>query len=201
MILSVDLATKQSAHMVRTRSGEVLRQGDSRSKSAFGYLREVARDAAEFEVEIVGIEDIPYGISSQAQTKAPARLQGVAMVLLHHFLERMVFINPSTWQYTFEGVARAPKGMKGAEAEKYRYDSARAHALRLGYEPPDLVGQFTQEKLLHEGEKARILKKDTNPLLKTETDYIDAFLMGEWIASFPTFEELCASKGVQLPLI
>lgn len=138
------------------------------------------------------VEDVPYGISNQAMVKPVLRLQG----MLIHALEdtEFYFINPSTWQKDYPGVARSPKGMTKAEGAKARIDAARIEAHSLGYHAPDLVQQWIDE---HPDEKP--LKKYTNPLEKAMTDYVDAFLMNDWLQRH--VHEYKTLTGVQAPMI
>lgn len=193
MILTVDLASKFSAVAVRERGCEVHHQFDSAGKSSFKFCAEVGRAAIDYEVELVIIEDVPYGISSQAMTKPVTRLQGVLMACLNKNLDKTFFLNPSTWQKRFPGVGVAPRGLTKTQKDAFRIEAARAHAARLGYTPPDLVAEYIAS--LTEGTK--VLKKNTNPLEKSMTDYIDAFLMTDWVFSFDTLEEVRGLVGVQ----
>lgn len=195
--LLVDLASIYSAYCVQDERGEVLEEGDSGGLSAFQFAALLARVAIRHDVSLVLVEDVPYGISNQGQVKAPLRFQGVVMLACHKHVDRMAFVNPATWQNAYEGVARAPKGMKGKQAERYRIEAAARHAKNFGYEPPNLVQQYLDT--LPEG--TRILKKNTDPLEKQMTDYVDAFLMGRWVRRFETYDELLAASGVQPPMI
>ena len=167
-ILTVDLAAKFSAVMVRGEGGEVHRQFDSLDKTSFEFIDLIVATIIKFDPEWIIIEDVPYGISGQGQVKNILRLQGVLIHALRDYLDRVLFVNPSTWQNLFRGVAR------GKSEE--RVEAARLHAERLGYFPPDLVQAHIDS--LPDGK--RVLKKNTNPLAKVMTDYIDAFLMSEW---------------------
>jgi len=193
MILTVDLAAKFSAALVRDRdSGEVHRQFDSMNKSHFGFAAEIGRIAREDEIEMVVIEDVPYNPKyTQAMVKPVLKFQGVMIAVLHPVLEKVAFLDPSAWMRMFPGVQRAPKGLTKAESDKYRIEQARQHAANLGYEPPDLVQQYIDS--LPEGKK--ILKKDTAPLEKAMTDYVSAFLMSEFVRSMSP-EQFRSLQGV-----
>lgn len=179
MILTVDLASKFSAAMVSDNAGEVHREWDSRGMTHFQFARTLADAFRDFNIVIALIEDLPYGISSQAMTKPVTRFQGAIMLALEDYLDRVYFVNPSTWQSAYEGVARLPKGMKlsKTEAAKFRINAASVHAEKRGYLPPNLVQTFIDAQ----PEGTRILKKHTDPLVKNMTDYVDAFLMGDWV--------------------
>ncbi len=191
MIQTVDLAARFSACIVRDRDGEVHHQFDSRNKSHFEFASEVGRWARNPEVELVVIEDVPYGISSQAMVKPVLKYQGVLIAVLHPVLDKVMFLAPATWMRAFPGVQRAPKGLSKLEADKYRIEQARLYAADLGYQPPDLVQEYIDT--LPEG--TRVLRKHTNPLEKSMTDYVSAFLMNEFTSRF-TKEDFSALQGV-----
>lgn len=176
MIQVVDLASRFSAGQLRGIDGEVLDQFDSRGKTPFAFAAEIARNARRDDCELTLIEDLPYGISSQAQTKPVTRFQGVIMAYSHPVLDNVLWLNPSTWMGMFPGVQRAPKGMSKSAGDKHRIEVARAYAEERGYAPPDLVAEYAAS--LPEGTK--VLVKHTAPLAKSMTDYVSAFLIGEW---------------------
>lgn len=194
-ILTVDLASKFTAAMLRSDDGEVHRQFDSRGKSSFQLAREV--ESLADEADLILIEDVPYGISSQAMTKPVLRLQGVLIRELEKQLHKVYFLNPSTWQKAYPGVATAPKGLTKTAKDAYRIEAARAHAERLGYTAPDLVAEYIAS--VPEGTK--ILKKHTNPLEKVMTDYVDAFLMNDWAHGIGNLSAFSNLAGVQPPNI
>lgn len=192
MILTVDLAAKFSAALEREReSGEVHHQFDSMGKTHFEFAAEVGRIARRDDVEQVVIEDVPYGISSQAMVKPVLKYQGVMLAVMHPVLHKVSFLAPATWMAMFPGVQRAPKGLTKSQADAYRIEQAAAHAARLGYNPPDLVQAYIDAQ--HEDKK--ILKKDTAPLEKAKTDYVSAFLMSEFVRSM-TVEQFVSRQGV-----
>lgn len=191
MIQTVDLASRFSAVVLRSRDGEIHRQFDSRNKTHFEFAAEVGRINALPEVELTVVEDVPYGISSQAMVKPVLKFQGVIMTMCHRDLDKVLFCAPATWMKDFPGVQRAPKGLSKSEADKYRIEQARLHAAHLGYSPPDLVQEYLDS--LPEGTKA--LKKHTNPLEKSMTDYVSSFLMNHFVTS-RTEEEFRGLQGV-----
>lgn len=191
MIQTVDLASRFSACIIRSRDGEVHGQFDSRGKSPFEFAAECARWARKPEVELVVIEDVPYGISSQAMVKPVLKYQGVFIAVLHPVLEKVYFCVPSTWMKVFPGVQRAPKGLTKAASDQYRIEQALQHAAELGYHPPNLVQEYIDS--LPEGTK--VLKKHTAPLEKSMTDYVSAFLMNEFARRFSK-EDFAALQGV-----
>lgn len=170
MRLTLDLAAKYSAATVLDLSGQVKYQFDSFKKSAIDFAEEVADTAAEFEVSHVLIEDVPYGIRGQAQVKPVLRLQGVLIKALADvdYLERSRFVDPSRWQRCtdprFEGVWRG--GVEGAATA----------AQRFGYSPPDLLEIHANEI----PDKGPERTKARNILKKLNSDYNDAFLIGQW---------------------
>jgi hypothetical protein len=193
-VLTVDLASKFSAVNVRDSQRGVLCEFDSSGKSAFEFAVAIAKAAEEFQPDLILIEDVPYGISSQAMVKPVLRLQGVLLLALHRWVSKTLFVNPSTWQKEYPGVARAPKGLSKAQAEASRIEAARVAAAERGYAPPDLVAAYVAS--LPDG--AKVLKKHTNPLVKQMTDYVDAFLMADWAINLGSFEAVASQpSGVQ----
>lgn len=182
----MDLAAKFSAMMVTERSGgvpAVITEDDSLNHSSFEVVARIKELAAD--CDLVVIEDVPYGISSQAQVKPVLRLQGMVIGALADKLTQVVFVNPSTWQKHYPGVSRGPSGD--------RVEAARQHAAHLNYSPPDLVQRYVDS--LPEGTK--VLKKHTNPLAKVMTDYIDAYLMADWAHQYEDINALLEESGVQ----
>ena len=193
-VLSVDLAAQFSAAVLRGAGGEVLHQFDSRNKPSLRFCQEVA--AAATGADIVVIEDVPYGISNQNMIKPALRLQGAlcAYLTARDALDCTVFMSPNVWMKDFPGVSHSTtKGLSKAASDQERIDTAAFHALQAGYTPPDLVGAWEAE-CREVGRK--ILKKDTNPLRKSETDYVSAWLMSEFTRRF-TLTELRVMPGVQ----
>lgn len=191
VILSVDLAAKLSAVVKRGHGGEVLAQFDSRNKNPLAFCAEVAKAAVDSDLVIV--EDVPYGVSSQAMVKPVLRLQGalIAFLSAHEAASKTLFMSPSVWMAEFPGVQHAPRGLNKSAADKYRIEQAALHAKDAGYEPPDLVAEYVSS--LPEG--ARVLKKNTNILEKNMTDYVSAFLMSEF-TRMKTMAELLDYKSV-----
>lgn len=195
--LTVDLASKFSAVVVRDEAGQVRWQWDSMGKSAKVFANSIARAVHKMESEghtvHVLVEDVPYGISNQAMVKPVLRLQG--MVILAMDDSEFYFINPATWQRDYPGVARAPKEIKSKSAkDAYRAGAAAKHALDLGYSPPNLVAKWQAEN-----PDTKPLKKYTNPLEKNMTDYVDAFLINDWLVRH--LDDYKTISGVQPPLI
>lgn len=179
--LCVDLAAKFSAAMVVDGS-EVLTQFDSRGLSAFDLWKKIRHVADEYEVDFIGVEDVP--IAAKWQVERAFRLQGIGFAICWPYLERLILIQPNAWQKHWPGTGSVPKAVK-AELPKSKWDAWREEnmrlaALSLGYEPPDLVGQFAAAKRLAEGEKVRILVKDTKILAKSMTDYVAARLISDF---------------------
>lgn len=192
MILVVDLAAKYSALVLRDEvSGEVYYQTDSINKTHLEFADEIQQLGNPSDVSLIVFEDVPYGISSQAMVKPVLRYQGVMIDVLRDHLDKVFFMSPSRWMSDFPGVQRAPKGMSKKDSDVYRIEQAAKHALALGYEPPNLVQQYIDAQ----PEGARILKKHTNPLEKSMTDYVSAFLMSEFIRRRPK-EDFVMLQGV-----
>ena len=194
MILSVDLAAKFSAILLLDDDGKVLWQGDSRDMSVFAFCDKIATLGNRPEVSLIVIEDVPYGTSNPT-TKSVFRIQGALINALRLVLDKVVFVNPTTWQKEFDGLRRAPKGMTGAQGAAYRVEAARVAAEVNGYQPPNLVQAYIDA--LPEGTK--VLKKHTSPLAKVQTDYVDAFLIAFWARSH--LADIRTLSGVQEPLI
>jgi hypothetical protein len=192
MLITVDLASKFSAVMVRSTWGEVICQFDSSGMTAFEFVDKILAAVLKYKPELILVEDVPYGISSQAQTKPVTRLQGILILALRQHLDKVYFLNPSTWQKKYPGVGTAPRTIPKKDRDAYRIEAARAHAEGLGYTPPDLVAQYVAS--LPEG--TRVLKKNTNPLAKSMTDYVDAFLMTDWAYGLG-LKEVTKQTGVQ----
>lgn len=194
--LTVDLASKFTAAMVTDEAGVVHREWDSRDLSHFAFSESLRQAVVQYDPAHVLIEDVPYSNKfTQAMTKAVTRFQGIIIRDLADHLDRVRFINPSTWQKDYPGVGSAPKGLKGAAAEKSRIEAAAAAARDRGYTPPDLVALFTEAQ----APGTRILKKHTASLTKNMTDYVDAFLMSDWLRNHQS--ELDGISGVQPVMI
>lgn len=193
--LVVDLASKMSAAMVRdVQTGEVLREFNSLNKSAFKFVAECRNCFDDFDLEAAIYEDVPYGISSQAMVKPVLRLQGVVILANNKNLDRVFWLNPSTWQKDYPGVGIGPRGMTKAQKDAARIEAARLAAQNLGYTAPDLVQEYIDG--LPEGTK--VLKKNTAHLTKAMTDHVDAFLMTDWLKNHPNFRDIA---GVQATFI
>ena len=196
MYLTVDLASKFSAAVLRDETGKVRWQGDSSGLSAEQWVDRITDVADTVTQQALPfsmlVEDVPYSISNQAMVKPVLRLQGMLIYAMQAI--PFHFINPSTWQKEFEGVGRAPKGMSKTEGAKYRIDKAAQYARELGYEAPDLVANWQEEN-----PDLKPLKKYTNPLEKARTDYVDAFLMNVWLERH--VHEYTTLSGVQAPII
>lgn len=192
-VLSIDLAAKFSAAILRGAGGEVLEQFDSRNRSEADFCAEISFVAED--TDIVVIEDVPYGISSQFMIKPVLRLQGRLISHLELSFgvpEKTIFMIPSVWMKEFPGVSHAPRGMNKSQGDKARIEAAAHYAAEGGYQPPDLVSEYVAS--LPEGKRA--LKKDTNVLAKSMTDYVSAWLMSEY-CRMHTFEQLVAMNGVE----
>jgi hypothetical protein len=168
--LSVDLAAKYSAACVLDENGKVHWEGNSGEWASVGWAKVLVGIAQIFKVDLIIVEDVPYGISSQKMVKDILRLQGMLIAELWReaCLEKTLWVNPSTWQKRYPGVSR------GKPEE--RIEAARAAAAQLDYYAPNLVQKYLDT--VPEGK--RPLQKFIKPLEKQMTDHIDAFLMGNW---------------------
>lgn len=193
-ILSVDLAATFSAWVVRD-GREVLAEGDSGGQSAFGLARTLRSVADDHAIDLLMVETLAPMMTHQIDR--PLRLQGIVALACHPYIANDTFrlIQPQTWQKEFPGVGRAPAEIPKAQKDRWRAERAAEHALNLGYEAPNLVGQYIAELKLREGENAKVLKKHTNPLDKQRTDYVDAWLINEWCQR-RTREQIDATQGV-----
>lgn len=169
MYLAVDLAAKFSAGIVMDDSREVHLQFDSWGRSPSELANLITETAQVFDVDVIVIEDLPYGISKQFMTKPVTRLQGRIQHALHGagLLERTGFLAPATWQRAYEGVWKG--GPKGAAAA----------ATALGYAPPDLLEVHAQDIPAKGPERTKIRAL----LRKATTDYVDAYLIADWTAT------------------
>jgi hypothetical protein len=194
MILTVDLAAKFSAAILRDRAGKVHLQFDSRGMSHFAFAAKVGRIARDPDVELVVIEEVPFNPRyTQVMVKPVFKFQGVLLAVLHPVLDKVLMLDPSTWMRPYPGVQRAPKGYTKTAGDKFRIAKAAEYALSFGYTPPDLVQEFIDSQ----PEGTRILKKHTNPLEKSKTDYVSAFLMNHFVTSMTEEEFRALPSGVQ----
>ncbi len=207
----VDLAARFSAVVLREEGGEVRAQYDSRDKSAFAFAAEIALNpnltnirlrastALDPECSVTLVEDVPYGISSQAMVKPVLRLQGILMMASWKTIDQLYFVAPTTWMPKFPGVQSVPaaigKGMTKTQKDQWRIDKAAEYARGLGYTPPDLVQAY-----IDANPGAKILKKHTGPLEKSMTDYVSAFLMSEALSAYND-QDLPSIQGIQVAQI
>lgn len=184
--LGVDLAAKFSAAVVVNEKGKVLFETDSWGKSAIEFAEECAQIAKDYDVVLAMVEDLPYGISKQFQTKPATRLQGIFIKSFHdlRLLDVLYFVNPIEWQKTFE-IHRA-----GAEG-------ARAAAQKLGFDQRVPIEMYADDipPLGKEHSKQRATVRAQ--LKKASTDYDDGFLIAFWTALEHKRETLFNRKGVQ----
>lgn len=194
MHITVDLASRFSAYAVVEAGGGVLSQGDSFNKSAVEFVRELTRIVQEYPDSLLVVEDVPYGLSRQVMIKPVLRLQGILIGAMADIdaTDRLFFLNPSTWQRYFEGVFKG--GAQGAASA----------ALKLGYEPPNLLEDYAH--LIPENGPAR--SKVRASLRKSTTDYVDAYLMGRWANENlfgpytpDNYEKLLGVSGLQPAMI
>jgi len=182
-VMTVDLAARFSAAAVMETPGKVLHEFDSWGKSSFAFVEEIIAAAIKYEVDILVFEDVPYGLSKQFMIKPVLRLQGVIIYALglSGLIEKTVFLNPATWQRTFEGVY----GKKAA--------GALAGAAVFGYTPPDMLALHASEVPEKGKERAKVRAQ----LKKASTDYVDSFLMGKFALTFESRDEMLDKSGIQ----
>lgn len=184
--LAVDLAAKFSASVVLDGKGKVLCEFDSWGKSQIEFAEECARVAQEYEVVLALMEDLPYGLSKQFQTKPATRLQGIVIKSFHdlNLLDILYFVNPIEWQKTFE-IHRA-----GAEG-------AREVAAKFGFEQRKPIEMYEADIPPLGKEHAKERSKVRAQLKKASTDYDDAYLIGVWAILENKKSTLFTRKGVQ----
>ena len=182
-VLTIDLAARFSAAAVMNSQYDILLEFDSWGKSSFDFVNEVIGAAIKYKVDVIIFEDVPYGLSKQFMIKPVLRLQGIFIhaLGLSGLIERTVFLNPATWQRSFDDVY----GKKAA--------GALAAAQLLGYNPPDMLAIHADEI----PEKGKERTKMREQLKKAATDYVDAFLMARWALTHKTREEMLQKSGVQ----
>jgi hypothetical protein len=198
-LLAVDLASKFSAGVLMDDGGQVLHQFDSWNKSSLTFAWQITDVALmDYGVDLILIEDVPYGISNQSMVKPVLRLQGIIIGQLARasVLSHTRFLNPSTWQNAYEGVGRVPrelaKEMTKTQKDKYRIEQARLHAERLGYTGPDLLTDYAADI----PEKGKERTDARNQLKKASTDYVDAFLMAKWAQGVENIDSLSGCQPV-----
>lgn len=205
---SVDLAARFSAGILRDEGGKVLEEWDSSQMSPFQVAAKIGRVARDPECELTLVEDVPMGISQQGMVKPPLRFQGAVMMACWKTLDSLLFIDPARWMRHFPGVKELEKWEKAevaamgltkaqakAEILRRRTENMRQHADAAGYVPPDLVHRWQAEH-----PELKPLKKYTDPLEKSKTDYIAAFLISEFSKAH-SVEELRGLQGISPPYI
>lgn len=181
MILGIDLASRYSAAALVDEGGEVTYQFDSWGTTSFGFVEHIALMSRGHRMKAILIEDLPYGINSQYQVKAPLRLQGALAHSLGPALDITYFVMPSTWQ-------RAMGVWKATPQE------AEAAAAAYGYTAPDTVALYGPN---HLNAKGKLLAVDRKKLEKVRTDYVDAFLIAKWGQAVLLNNTLDNTPGVQ----
>ncbi len=179
----VDLAASSSALVILGLSGPNVRfQDDSFDRTDGQFISTIV--GAALDGSLVVIEDLPYHIPYRLSVKDVLRLQGRLIGAMEHrgLLDRMVFVVPSTWQQSFNGVWRG--GPKAAQAA----------ALEQGYERPTLVDSEARFSL--EGMTGKPRSNRRTKIKKLETDYVDAFLIARWAQEAYSQEPLLDMTGV-----
>lgn len=184
--LGVDLASKFSAGVVVNEKAKVLFEFDSWGRSQIEFADLSTQIALDYNVAAALYEDLPYGLSSQVQTKPATRLQGFVIKSFYHndILEKLYFVNPSTWQRDFDGV------FKGGPA------GARAMAAKLGFEKREPIEMYKEAIPPLGKEHAKERSKVRAQLKKASTDYDDGFLIAVWGMMKQRNSELDSTKGV-----
>jgi len=185
---TIDLAAKFSAGVVMKRTkgvDKVLHQFDSWGKSQKEFVAESIDAAKRYKVDVFGLEDVPYGLSKQFMIKPALRLQGrfIEAIENNGLEDITVFINPATWQRTFDGVYGGGK------------DGAEKAALGFGYVAPNML-EVHDAEIPPSGKERTAVRQQ---LKKATTDYNDAFLMGKFVQSFKDIDDMLqyVKKGIQ----
>jgi len=187
MILGIDLAARFSAAVAVDASGQAVYQFDSWGIDSDQFAQVTAAFCAVHNPSVIAIEDLPYGLSRQAQIKAPLRAQGmmISHLRLAKVLDRAFFIAPASWQRGFEGVWKG-KAPGATEA-----------AVSLGFVAPDLLGEYADDVPPLGKEHAKERAKIRGQLKKASTDYNDAFLIAEWVRRGVEAGDFPRLQGVQ----
>lgn len=185
--LAVDLASKFSAAVILDRKGRVLCEFDSWKYSQIEFAELCANTAVAYDVKVALVEDLPYGLSMQAQTKPVTRLQGILIKAFHdlEMLDKLYFVNPVEWQKTFDGVYKG--GAAGARAAAERLGFSQRHPIEMYADSIPPLGKA------HAKARASVRAN----LKKASTDYDDAYLIGIYALLEHQKETLFTHKGVQ----
>jgi len=187
MILTVDLAAKFSAGIVRGRDGQVHCEFDTLNRTPREAAKMIADMGTLFGCDLIVIEDVPFGISSQFMVKPVLRLQGrVIQAIEDAGLPAPWFVAPATWQRSM-GVFKK-RGTKPAEQARI----TAAVAAEFGYTPPNLLEVHAHEIPEKGPERTKIRAL----LNKSSTDYVDAFLISQWAGTVEQYD-LASIQGVQ----
>lgn len=190
MRLSIDLAARFSAGMVRDAGGYVVHQFDSWGKSPFNFAQEIAEVFESYPlIEFAVIEDVPYGLKDQSQFKPALKLQGRIEQELEHrgVLGRTLYVQPSVWQRHHHLFKTDP----GVQAK---------FAADRGYTPPDpkiIYADSIPPLGKGDKEKAKLRTRALQTLNKSKEDYVSAFLIGEWANTFKNIDDVLAVPGAQ----
>lgn len=180
MILAVDLAARFSAAIVRDYNGEIHCEADTLGRDSREAAKMFADIGQTFGVDLILVEDVPYGISKQFMVKPVLRLQGrVIQAIEDRGLPAPLFVAPATWQRAM-GVWRV------------KPEETAAVAAERGYRPPDLFEVHAAEI----PEKGPERTKIRTLLRKATTDYVDAWLISEWALAHREYD-LLEIQGVQ----
>lgn len=185
--IGIDLAARFSAAVVLDENGQVVVQFDSWGIDADRFAQNAAIACALHNPAVIAVEDIPYGLSRQAQIKPPLRAQGyiISHLRLRGLLEQTFFVAPASWQRGFPGVFKG--GASGALAA----------ATELGYTAPDMLDIYCDDVPPLGKEHAKERTKIRSQLKKATTDYNDAYLLAEWVRRHHQAGTLASQQGVQ----
>lgn len=175
-VIGVDLAAKYSAFVAVSQSGEVYSEGDSFHREEEDFVSDILDAAEDLHISpgvsagyspLLVIEDVPHRVTFRIQVKQACRLQGriVHEARQRGLFDRILFIQPATWQREF-GVFKA-----GTKA-------TREKAEEFGYVCPVLSedSRFSVDGLA--GKERTKMRASAR---KTQSDYVDAFLITRYI--------------------
>jgi hypothetical protein len=182
-VVTLDLAAKFSAATVLNPAGDVTEQWDSFDISPIDFIEKTVGWVLKRDALFL-VEDLPAHLPSSQIITTVRRLQGAFILQAAKVgvLDRMLFVDPATWQKHFPGVgggwAPAVEGEKRRRwTPEERYATARLAAEVNGYTPPMLAAEYVLDRAT---DGQRVLKTKVKELEKQETDYVDAFLIGRW---------------------
>ena len=147
----------------------ILSEFDSWKYSQIEFVDKCVAEALKFQVSATIVEDLPYGIKNQAQTKPATRMQGMFIKSFNDngILSDLYFLNPSTWQRDM-GVFRDKPHTPREVAEQLNFEQ-RFPIEMYAEDIPPLGKEFAKKRASVRAQ-----------LKKSSTDYDAAFLITVW---------------------